>query len=106
MRRPSSIRLGARDVRFRYRSAKSMPNELGLTHYAKALIDIRSGQLPLDEKDTILHEVFHMILNVQGREYAGEVEETYVRALATGLAVALEDNPEFAAWLCKPVSQP
>lgn len=103
-RRPKSIRLGARDYRFRYRRGASMPDVLGLCHNDRALIDIRAGQLPIDEKDTVLHEVLHAILNCQGREYGGEVEETYVRALATGLVVALQDNPEFAQWLCSPVS--
>lgn len=106
MRRPKSIRLGARNYKFRYRRAASMPGAFGLCHNDKALIDIRDRQMPIDEKDTILHEVFHAILNCQGREYGEEVEETYVRALATGLVVALQDNPEFAQWLCRPVSTP
>lgn len=106
VKRPKAIRLGARDYRFRYRRVASMPEELGLCHNDKALIDIRQGQLPIDEKDTVLHEVFHAILNCQGREYGGEVEETYVRALATGLVVALQDNPEFGAWLCAPLPPP
>lgn len=52
-----------------------------------------------DLKDTVLHEVLHAIRQSQGREYGGEVEEDYVRSLATGLTVVLRDNPEFAKWL-------
>lgn len=104
MKRLRSVRLGARDWALRYRRPGSMPDALGLCHYDKARIDIRGGQLAIDEKDTVVHELFHAILNCQGRENGGEVEETYVRALATGLVVAIEDNPEFAQWLCRSVS--
>jgi hypothetical protein len=71
----------------------------GLCHYRQARIDIRAGQLPIDQTDTVLHEVFHAILYCQGREHGGDTEETYVRALATGLVATLKDNPEFAEWL-------
>lgn len=80
-----------------------MPDAAGLCRYDKALIDIQQGQLPIDEADTVLHEVFHAILYCQGRDYGGDIEETYVRALATGLVAALQDNPEFATWLCSPI---
>jgi hypothetical protein len=76
-----------------------MPEMAGLCDPMRALIDISKGQLPIDETDTVIHEVFHAILYCQGREYGGDVEETYVRALATGLVGALHDNPEFAKWL-------
>ena len=101
--RPPGIRLGGRPWKFRFRRPSSMPDAAGLCHYAKAGIDIRQGQSPVDEADTILHEVFHAILYCQGREYGEEVEETYVRALATGLVAALQDNPEFASWLLSTV---
>jgi hypothetical protein len=76
-----------------------MPDAAGQCHYAKATLDIRQGQTPIDEVDTALHEVFHAILFCQGREFGGETEELYVRALATGLTATLKDNPEFAEWL-------
>lgn len=101
MRKPSTIRIGGREWKFRRRLPKSMPDESGLCHYEKAQIDIRSGQSPIDERDTVLHEVMHAILYCQGREYGEEVEETYVRALATGLIATLQDNPQFAQWLSK-----
>lgn len=105
-KRPKSIRLGGRPFSFRYRAEKEMPDVAGECHYGKALIDIREGQLPIDETDTVLHEVFHAILYCQGREYGGKVEEAYVRALATGLTVALQDNPKFAEWLLRRIPQP
>ena len=103
MKRLKGLRIGAKHYKVRYRRPNSMPDALGLHHYDKPLIDIRTGQQPLDEKDSVVHEVFHGILASQGREYGGNVEETYVRALATGLVATLQANPEFAEWLCSPI---
>lgn len=98
-RRLKSIRLGAREWALRYRRPSSMAGAAGLCHYDKATLDIAIGQSPMDEADTVLHEVFHAIRYCQGRDYGDEVEEDYVRSLSTGLIVALKDNPEFALWL-------
>jgi hypothetical protein len=76
-----------------------MPTAYGLCHLDTTTIDIREGQHPLEEADTVIHEIFHAILNRQGRGYAGKTEELYVRALATGLTTVISENPKFAAWL-------
>jgi hypothetical protein len=47
----------------------------------------------------------HAVLHMQGRESGGEVEEEYVRALATGLTGVFQDNPELAAWLIAPIKE-
>lgn len=98
-KRPEGIRLGGREWAFRFRRPKAMPEMDGQCHTKLATIDIRRGQSAINEADTVLHEVFHAILFCQGRENGGRQEETYVRALATGLIAALKDNPEFAEWL-------
>lgn len=73
--------------------------DAGLCHFQQALIDVQTGQHPVDTIDTVLHEVMHAIRYCQGREYEGAVEEEWVRSLATGLVSTLKDNPEFASWL-------
>ena len=67
------------------------------------VIDILQGQNTLDELDTLLHEVMHAILHCQGRENGAETEETYVRALATGLLMVLRQNPKFVVYLMQEV---
>jgi len=95
----TSLRIAGRPYVVWRRKAKAMGDAAGLHWGAKSRIDILAGQTPVEEADTLLHEVMHAILYCQGREYGGEVEETYVRALATGLIGVLQDNPEFASWL-------
>ncbi len=41
----------------------------------------------------------HAIRFTQGREYGGEVEEDYVRSLATGLTNVFRDNPGLLRWI-------
>lgn len=77
----------------------------GLCDYEKAVIKVREGLDQHERKDALLHEVMHAILYQQGREHGGETEETYVRALATGIIAVFQDNPELAMWISSPVQE-
>lgn len=81
------------------RPRDDMPDAYGEWHEEPRRVDLRDDMSAFDLRDTTLHELLHAIRSLQGREYGGEVEEDYVRSLATGLTVVLRDNPEFARWL-------
>ena len=98
-RLPTSVRVNGRAVQLRPRSARQMPDAYGLWYEDKNRIDYRTRLERTVQRDAILHEIFHSIRSLQGREYGGEVEEDYVRSLATGLIGVLDDNPELAQWL-------
>jgi hypothetical protein len=105
MRRPSRVRIAGRDWRFRYRKQEHM-DALGLTHFAKGLIDIATGMDAFDTRDTVLHEVMHALLAQQGYTTHGdEVEESFVRPLATGLIGVFQDNPELAEWFIERITK-
>lgn len=93
---PPVLRLGGKDWRLRRRK---LPDALGLSDEATRTITVHPGQDRIEELDTVLHELFHSILRSQGREYDMVPEETYVRALATGLAGALNDNPDLLPYI-------
>jgi hypothetical protein len=99
---PKSLRIFGRDWKVR-KMAKLLDEEgneaVGLSHLEQQIIDVRTKQSSLDTVDTLVHEVFHAIRHCQGRESGGEVEEDYVRTLATGLVGVLSDNPQLATWL-------
>lgn len=97
-----SVRILGR--KYRIRVLKRMKHA-GLCDYVKATLKIKDGQDAHETKDALVHEIFHAILYQQGREYGGETEETYVRALATGLIAVLQDNPELAAYIAKPIEE-
>jgi Zn-dependent peptidase ImmA (M78 family) len=94
-----------RRVRLQWKKAESLKDCVGMWHSDKNRIDIARDQQPIDEADTVLHEVMHAVLHHQGREDGGEVEETYVRALATGTLLMLRSNPELAAWLLREIAE-
>ena len=66
----------------------------GLVEFEKARISITTeGVDEQIQKITLLHEVFHIILDNFGID-TGESEEFVVDSLARGMYQILEDNPE------------
>ena len=100
---PKSIMVLGRNVSLS--SVKKMPGVVGQWDALEVSIDIVDGQDPIEERDTVLHEVMHAILHCQGRENGGDGEELYVRALAAGVLMVLRDNPKFVKYLTREVTQ-
>ena len=105
MKRPDTIEIGGRAIRLQWRPAKDMKDCLGQFVYAKGKIEVARGQLEYDEADTVLHEILHAILHLQGREEDPDTEERFVRALATGLLPVLRNNPALTTWLMRPLKR-
>jgi hypothetical protein len=103
---PRSLKVNGRDIQIRLRSPSRLPDALGLFHSMKSLIELRKGQEDQELRDTLLHEVLHALLHTQGREYGGDIEEMYVRAIASGLIGVFQDNPELLQWLTLTTSPP
>ena len=106
---PKSLRINGRKVPIKYMRGDGLPSTaVGLFRSLTASIEISTDQGLGELKDTVLHEALHAILHTQGREYEGEVEELFVRAIATGLYGVFQDNPKFALWLSQspPTSKP
>jgi Zn-dependent peptidase ImmA (M78 family) len=99
MRLPQSIRINGREVKLLPKTAAELPDAYGLWFEESGSIHYRSRSPREVRRDTLLHEVMHAVRYYQGREYGGEVEEDYVRSLATGILGVLDDNPQFAKWL-------
>lgn len=96
---PPHLHVNGRTIRLRPLPAAKLPDAYGQWHESGGKIDYRTRLTRIDLRDTILHELLHAIRSTQGREYGGEIEEDYVRSLATGLVGVFDDNPEFAHWL-------
>lgn len=96
---PPALLIGSREVVVLQRDPEDLPDVYGRFWPDLMAIEYRANVPGFEIKDTVLHEVMHAIRHTQGREYGGEVEEDYVRSLATGLIAVFKDNPEFAKWL-------
>ena len=96
---PKEVLVNGRTMQVKLRPPHKMGTAAGWFLSNQGLIEISKGQDADEQKDTLLHEVFHALLHTQGREYGGEEEELYVRALATGFIGLLKGDPEFIQWL-------
>lgn len=78
----------------------ALGDNYGESDHEDASIEIVEGLRPELDKEILLHEVMHAVLRQQGRHYC-KTEETYVTALAAGLAVVLRENPKLVKYLTK-----
>ena len=69
----------------------------GQCDYDNLRIDIKSGQIPLLEADTLLHELIHSIDDAMQLK----MSERQVHCTATGIIALLRDNPQFLEYLYK-----
>jgi hypothetical protein len=105
---PRSIRISGKEWAVkRVRTAGDLGGACGTCDYTASTISFASSLSPFDQKDTLLHEVFHALLAQQTTwDRPVEEEERYILSLATGLTGVLQDNPEFAQWLTTLIPKP
>ena len=66
-------------------------------------ITLSKGMSPAQERDTLLHEIMHVLVALLQLS-RGPSEEEICTRLSTGLMTVLSDNPKFAQWLLSPKS--
>lgn len=93
--RPKAIKVFGRKYRINYIPEYAGMTDMGHCDNTLLLINTKEHQLPIEETDTILHEVIHAIDFTVNTE----MTEHQVRTIATGLLGVLQDNPEFAKYL-------
>ncbi len=76
----------------------------GQYHRRKNLIEIQEGLSPLDEMNTIIHELLHLISAASGEVTAGALkddndEERLVTNFANLLQILFRQNPWFLGYL-------
>ncbi|UCR91162.1 hypothetical protein [Ralstonia phage RpT1] len=91
MSRPQRVRINGRRWTLEYPEAIDDEGTYGITYYDSHLIQVRSGLAPIEEADTVIHEVLHALIASMGLTVPDE--EPIVRALASGLTGVLADNP-------------
>lgn len=79
--------------------ARRLPDAYGQCDYEQNRLEYRPGLSHAEKRDVVLHEIMHALRHQQGHEYGGEVEESYVRSLASGLISVFDANPKLVAWL-------
>lgn len=98
--RPEAIRVMGRNFVVTFLPPHPMGDvALGLCNNAELTIDIQEGQHPIEEADTLIHEVLHAIWFVMSASMGGADEEVIVRRMSTGLIGVFMDNPNFLRYL-------
>ena len=98
--RPTKVRIFGRDYSIHFHAFSPLnDSDLGNCNNIHQVINIADGLSPVEEADTLLHEVLHGIVYTTHLELSYEQEERVVATLATGLMGGLQDNPRFAQWL-------
>lgn len=98
MRRPARVSIAGRRWRIEY-PRRTESNVYGMTYYDEHRIVIRDGLLPIEEADTLIHEVMHALIASAGLTIPDTEEEPIVRAIASTLTGVLADNPSFRRYI-------
>lgn len=98
MKRPARVTVVGRRWTIEY-LRRTEHNVYGMTYYDEHRIVIRDGLLPIEEADTLLHEVMHALIASAGITIPDTEEEPIVRALASTLTGVLKENPTFRRYI-------
>ena len=97
---PASLSIIGREVPIRV--VEVFPEQLGEYSYDDYAIKIKSGQHPLAEADTLLHECIHAIDDC----FQLKLSERQVYCLAVGVLALLRDNRDMLAYLTEAIEKP
>lgn len=104
--RPHKVRIFGREYSINFHAFSHLnDSDLGNCNNIYHTINIADGLSPMEEADTVLHEVLHAIAWAMHLEFGCEsTEERIVAAFATGIMGVLQDNPRLAEYLAHPRS--
>ena len=98
--RPRIIKVLGRAYVISYEPALNLgATSVGLCDNSNLVIHVLDGQHPVEEYDTLIHELLHAIWFIMSIDYGGLDEESVVRRLASGLTGVFLDNPELLTYL-------
>lgn len=100
LKRPTSVRIMGRDYTIVYEDDSILGTEnLGRTYSNLCVIGVKVDQHPVEEADTLIHEILHAIWYCMSISEGGADEEAVVRRMASGLLQVFMDNPDLLAYL-------
>ncbi len=98
--RPRTIKVLGRTYVCSYEPALNLGvDNVGLCDNANMVIHILDGQHPVEEADTVIHELLHAIWSIMSIDQGGVDEEAVVARLSSGLIGVFLDNPELLVYL-------
>lgn len=97
--RPKVIKVMGKNYHIKFVATSPIAHEnLGQCDHKKMLICIEEDQVPVEELDTVIHEVLHAIWYQMSIGEGPMEEEPIVRRTANGLLQVILDNPEMLKY--------
>jgi len=97
--RPNAVRVMGRNYVVCYEEDALLGTEnLGICNNHQCIIVIKEGQHPVEEADTLLHEIFHAVWYCMSISEGGAMEEQVVRRMASGMLSVIMDNPHLLKY--------
>jgi hypothetical protein len=100
---PASIRVGHRDISVNLATTDNLEGANGDYLADKQRIRLGDWLMPQSMAEVLIHEVLHACWPNRWT-LVGDVEETFVSALAPSLAGVMRDNPSLVLWLSHALS--
>lgn len=94
--RPKKVRILGREYNINYTEDLK---PLGQCDVEECTIQVRTNVHPVEEADSLLHEIMHGVFYLTDVGFSAEQEEHVVRKLATGLIQVFMDNPNLLTYL-------
>lgn len=101
---PSSVKFGYRTVGL-VRTEDSASDCHGEYRHSSPEILIHPGQKPMEEANTVLHELVHMFLANAGNPLGERQEEMVAELISNGLTEIFVRNPSVLPWLVQQMGQ-
>lgn len=93
IKRPDAVRIMGRNYAVLWEDDSLLGTDnLGRTYSQQCLIVVRTGQHPVEEADTLLHEIMHAVWFCMSVSEGGADEEAVVRRMASGMLQVFMDN--------------
>ena len=99
MRMPLSIKVGPHVYQVLRKTAKELPDALGICNFNSLEIWIRCRLRGSKAKEILLHEILHATTHPSFNGEEKTDDESLVNAVAPVLLQVLQDNPELVAYL-------
>ncbi len=97
--RPKQVRVMGKIYKVTFVSASTIDHEnFGQCDHNKLTIAVQDYQLPVEEADTLFHEITHAIWYQMGVGHGPMEEEPIVHRLASGWTQVFLDNPELLKY--------
>jgi hypothetical protein len=98
-----TIKIGYQDITIERETStfQKQTDSYGEYDHRKNTITVQNGLQPLDEANTMLHEIIHGVAYVGSLTQTGSKEEVVINTITNGLAQVFRDNKWLLPYFIK-----